>query len=682
MRSIPETFDLALRHHQAGNHPLAEQLYRQILEAEPQHVNALHLLGVLAYQAGKYNRAVDFMEQALRLAPKFAEAYINLGMVLKDQGKRDAALLRFRQALRLKPNLGELHILVGILLAEQGKYDEAITSYQQALCCNPNTCDAHNNLGNALQAQGKLDGAIASYRQALFCNPDSTEAHNNLGNALKDQGKLDEAVASYQRAISLKSDFAEAHNNLGTAFQEQEKLEEAIACYQQALWLKPDCAKALFNLANTLVEQVKHDEAIACYRQALRLKPDYAEAHNRLGNAFKEQGKLEEAIACYRQALRIKPDFPLAWWNLGEVADFDSADMGQLEAMLANQPLPLQDRSVVHRTLAQCLDQRQDYAAAFSHLHQANALRKQDLQRTGKIFNPASFREYVAGHIALFDEAYFRQQARGANTSELPVFVVGMPRSGTTLVEQILASHAQVFGAGELNAVPQMVAALNRIGGRPGGYLGHMRSPDRANLQELADRHLARLTQLGGGAARVIDKMPGNFLHLGLIALLFPHARVIHCVRDPLDVCLSCYFQNFSKITYSLSLEDLGFYYRDYERLMAHWRRVLPLRMIEVRYEDLVARQHSVSRDLVAFCGLEWNDSCLSFYKNRRPVQTASVLQVRRPIYSNSVGRWQRYAAYLEPLRNALGLRDQPPSPIHPETADPFYVGLDGSLGL
>jgi tetratricopeptide (TPR) repeat protein len=295
MRTVAQALDLAVQQHQAGQLEQAEQIYRAILEVQPQQVDALHLLGVLAHQVGKHEQARTYIAEALRLRPDFVEAYINLGHVLREQGQRKEALACLQQALRLQPNYAE----------------------------------AHNNLGNVLQDQGQLEHALASYQQAVRLEPGYAEAHNNLGNVLLKQGQLVEAFASYQQALHLKPDYAEAHNNLGNVLLKQEQLTEAQACLQRALRLRPDFAEAHYNLGKVLQEQGQLAQAQACYQQALGLEPVYAEAHNNLGVVFQEQDKLEEALASLQQALRLKPDYAEAHWNRALVCllagDFEQA---------------------------------------------------------------------------------------------------------------------------------------------------------------------------------------------------------------------------------------------------------------------------------------------------------------------------------------------------------------------
>jgi predicted O-linked N-acetylglucosamine transferase (SPINDLY family) len=317
MATISEALAIAIQHHQAGRLQVAEQTYRQILQAEPNHADAWHLLGFIAHQAGKHEVAVESIGRAIRLRGNEATFHHNLGDAFRALRRLPDAVACYRRALELRPDLIESHNNLGLALQEQGRLDEAAACYRRALEVGPDDAEVHNNLGNALMDQGKLDEAIACYRRALELKPDYAQAHYNLGNALNDQEKPDEAAACYRRALELKPDFTDAHNNLGNALKDQGKLDEAVACYRRALELKPDHAGAHNNLGLALQGQGWLDEAAVCCRRALELKPDFAEAHSNLGDALSHQGKLDEAVACYRRALELKPDFTRAHNNLG-----------------------------------------------------------------------------------------------------------------------------------------------------------------------------------------------------------------------------------------------------------------------------------------------------------------------------------------------------------------------------
>jgi tetratricopeptide (TPR) repeat protein len=312
--TVAQALGLAVRLHRAGNLPQAERIYQIILQADPHHVDALHLLGVVAHQAGRHEAAGMYLRRALRLQPDHAEAYSNLGVALQAQGQLDEAASCFRQALRLKPHWAAAHYNLGLVLQARGRLDGAAASYRLALRLQPDYAEAHCNLGNVLLAQGQPDGAAASYRQALRYQPGYAEAHYNLGVVLQGQGRLDEAMASYRQALRYQPDYAEAHNNLGVALKGQGRLDQALACFRRALRLLPD-AEVLNNLGDVLREQGKFAKAVACLRQAVRLQPDHAAAHNNLGVSLEKQGYLEEALASYQQAVRLQPDYAQARLN-------------------------------------------------------------------------------------------------------------------------------------------------------------------------------------------------------------------------------------------------------------------------------------------------------------------------------------------------------------------------------
>jgi tetratricopeptide (TPR) repeat protein len=451
---------------------------------------------------------------------------------------------------------------------------------------------------------------------------------------------------------------------------EQGRAEEALPHCREAVRLRPGYALARNNLGRALQDLGQLEEAAAQYHEALRLKPDYARVYVNLAGALLEEGKPAEAVAHCREALRLEPHNALAYGHIVSLAaeghcGLTEGDLQAMKDLASDGRLPRHEASHLAFALAEVLDRRGEYDEAFRYCDQANRLQREALKEQGRAFDPDAHQRLIDALIAAFTPDYFQAVHSFGVDAELPVFIVGMPRSGTTLVEQILASHPLAFGAGELRDMDRLRTTLEERVGAPGGFPACIARADRQLIRTLAEQHLERLARLGGQAVRVINKMPDNTLYLGLIATLFPRARIIHCRRNAVDVCLSCYFQHFKSIMYASSLEDIGLYYRQYERLMAHWHAVLPLQLHEVVYEELVANQEPLSRDLIAFCGLDWNDRCLAFHKNRRPVQTASKLQVRRPLYASAVGRWRRYAVQLQPLLRVLGQADQGASEAH-----------------
>ena len=367
-------------------------------------------------------------------------------------GKHEIAVEYIGRAITLKGNAVAYHNNLGGANYALRRIPEAVACYRRALELEPGFAEAHDNLGNALKDQGKLDEAVACYRRALELKPDCVGAHNNLGTALQDQGKLDEAVACYRRAVELKPDFAEAHNNLGNALKGQGKLDEAVACYRRALELKPDFAEVHNNLGNALQDQGKLDEAVACYRRAVELKPDYVDAHYNLGNALEEIGDFRGAEDCFRAALRHNSRFAFAHYKLAELlgGKLPEQDLAAQRQLLEETELTDAQRLLLHFGLAQVLDARGEYAEAAEHLDQGNALQLSEWRKRGREYDPQEYEFFVTRMIEVCTPDFFERVRGFGLESELPVFIVGLPRSGTTLIEQILASHSQVFGAGEI----------------------------------------------------------------------------------------------------------------------------------------------------------------------------------------------------------------------------------------
>jgi tetratricopeptide (TPR) repeat protein len=684
---IPGLLGVALGHHRAGRLTEAERIYSQILALGAAPADCLHLLGMVAYQRGLYEAAGERIRQAIAVNSKEAAYHSNLGTVLQAQDKLHEAAACYEQALALQPDLAEVQVNLGNIFHALGRLDEAVACQERALALKPEFVEALCNLGNALQAQGKLDQAVACYRRALALRPECVEAFSNLGNALQAQNKMDQAVACYEHALALKPDYAEAHNNLGMVLQAQGKRDDAVAHYQRALALKPDYAYAHNNLGNALAAQERIDEAVVHYQRALVLMPDFAYAHNNMGTALAAQDRVDEAVAHFERALILNPDYADPYGNLGTIAKeqgkfedalaycgraiairpdhaeahfnraemksfhYGDADLAALEALAERNDLPANKALYIHFALAKALQDCGDYARAFAHLRLGNALKRRQIDYQEK--DALGLFQRVA---ATFDRSIFDRFAGEGDPSSVPVFVLGMPRSGSSLIEQILASHPQIHGGGELTALDAAARQLLPCGDGALPYPECVATLDGVTLRRLAQSYLARLPSLADRELRITDKLPGNFLSIGLIRLILPNARIVHTMRHPIDTCLSCYSKLFTfgqRFTYDLA--ELGRYYRCYRELMTHWRSVLPPgAMLDVSYKDVVDDLEGQARRLIDYCGLTWDDRCIAFHRTSRPVKTASAVQVRKPLFRSSLQRWRRYEAGLGPLLDEL----------------------------
>jgi tetratricopeptide (TPR) repeat protein len=457
-------------------------------------------------------------------------------------------------------------------------------------------------------------------------------------------------------ALQLSPTIVQAHNNLGVLLAAADETDEAIEHYKQAIQLQPLNVEAHYNLGNALRHRQDMASATRAYEQALLLQPDYTPARDGLADTCMELGDDAGAKAHWQAALRARPGDVRSLLGLAKSGWLSPDDPGvdQIEVRLREPNLSDDVSSYLHFAAAYILDRAGEIDRAFEHFRQGNAARRALFHRSGGGFDSKEYAQRVQRLIDTFTPDFFRQMQGFGVSSELPIFIVGMPRSGTTLVEQILSNHSQVFGAGELKDIGRIVANLSSQSGLGRIYCEWLGGLDEGQSREIAEAYLNRLARLGGKAIRVTDKMPENLFHLGLIATLFPQARVIHCRRDARDVCLSCFMHFFDGLYFAWDLGDLGRYYRGYERVMAHWATALPLRVHQVVYEELVSDPEPTIRQLVEFCDLPWEDQCQEFHKNTRPVRTMSRSQVRKPVYTTSVGQWQRYAVHLGSLFQAL----------------------------
>uniref|UniRef100_B0T4N2 Sulfotransferase n=1 Tax=Caulobacter sp. (strain K31) TaxID=366602 RepID=B0T4N2_CAUSK len=682
--TVEQALAQAHGHWNAGQVDQAERLCQQVLALWPGQSDALHLMGLMAHAYGNLDLAIDHLRHAC-LAPRAPAQYLsNLAEMCRQAGRLAEAEQAARRSVSMDSSLVAGWNNLGIVLQEAGKLEESLTCLERVVALQPDYAEAHNNLGNTLKRLGRLDQARARYEQALKLAPAYAEALSNLSNLLNDLGLSDEALASARRAIDANPRLSDAYINAAAVEVARDRYDEGLRWVDALLVYAPLHAGALGVRATILRRLGRLDEALVEARRALATAPDNGEALNTLGEVLQAQDKMDEALAAYdraAQSLGFAPEkalvnraillmergdteaakaafddvlehFPRsasAWFNRADLHRFVPGDpaIGAMEALIGPGGVQNQaDRTALHFALGKAWMDVGDAERAFRYLDEGNRQK-----RATFAYDPNAIDRWFSDIIAAFPSEMIQRPEAATPGSDLAVFVIGMPRSGTTLVEQILASHPDVLGAGEMTTLQNIV---NTAGGYPA--IAQQLTPE--NEAALGGLYLDAVRPLAGDHHRLVDKMPSNFLFAGLINRILPQARIIHVRRDPADTCLSSYSRLFSREQlFCYDQSELARFYQNYERLMDHWRAVLPAdRFIEVRYEDLVDDIEHEARRLTDFCGLDWSPACLDFHQTSRTIRTASLNQVRRPLYASSIGRWRAYARQLGPLLTGLGI--------------------------
>lgn len=528
-----------------------------------------------------------------------------------------------------------------------GRLSSAEKFYLRALKGAPDHPQLLFAVATLYEELNKPEKALKLYQRAVKNAPDYMDAKLNLAACLQGLGQFAEAESLLRELVANDPGFILAQYNLGTVLADQARHKEAIEAFKIAVAINPDLADTWFNLANSQNAMGLYAEAQTAYEKAIELRPQFTSCIVNLGILHQILGQFDAARRYFSQALKIDPSLPAAHYQLslmGEGHGGSEQGLQEIDAALENLKDDDKARATLHFAAARLRAKEKSFDDAFAHYQSANGMRSKNHP-----FNLEGFDERITRLTGSYSASTLRTHRAWSNGSEKPVFIVGMPRSGTTLVEQIAASHSLVHGMGERQDIVRFVRDHD------GAFDPAKIETGQASsfIQDYLHASVGDTTK----ALRFTDKNPANFLNLGLIVVMFPEARIIHCSRDPLDTCLSCYFQNFSEILpFTNDLETLGHYYRGYQRLMAHWREALPNAMHEVAYEDIVANPEAESRKLIKYLGLDWEPACLEFFKSDRAVTSASVWQARQPVYTGSVGGWRNYEKHLEPLKRALGL--------------------------
>ncbi|WP_420586175.1 tetratricopeptide repeat-containing sulfotransferase family protein [Ruegeria sp.] len=679
--SVQDAFQHGMAHYQNGQLKPAVQLFSEIIRAVPQHAQAHQMLGLIAFQTGQIDPAVKAMTEAVRLQPDNANFLTNFTEVLRSAGHLEQASEIGARAVRLAPGAAAAHSNLGLVRYDQKNLIEAEAFQERALALDPEFDRAINNLGSIARDNSDRVKAAQYYRKALKINPNSSETANNLISVLIEAEKVAEAHSEANAQLEKFPRDAELHRNFGRIFMLENNLDRAENAFRNAIALKDDKADSYVGLSQVLYEKNHPKLALIEAEHALRLDPESAAACHQIGLAKAHLGDAETAIEFYEKALDLKPDLSSSRMALGHLAiergDFKEARahfeqaarttddqlnatiaLAKLETVTPENPvfqkleaalpdassmLP-QKAAAYHYALGECYEKLKRYEDAFAQFK-----RGADIKRTLTDYDPADTDQLTDDLIATFDRAMIERLREHAISTDRPIFVLGMPRSGTTLTESILNAHPKVFGAGELNDLHNI---FGRLGDAGGNVPKSVKAANGDKLKERARDYVDALTRHAPDMPHIVDKMPVNFQLVGLIHALMPNAKIVHVARNPFDTCLSCYTRLFERSQlHSYNLVELGRYYNNYSRIMDHWLSVLPTdAFYTVQYEALIEDIDTEAARLISYCGLEWDDACLEFHKSKRRVRTASVQQVRQPLYSSSKEKWRKYETQLSPL--------------------------------
>lgn len=649
--ALKASFERALEFLTAGDAVMAEKICRRtIKEVSNSDPNIQVLLCVALIRQGRSGSAVKRLKHILRSFPDFPPAVEELGNALLAQNKPDQAIDAFQQALKINPENAAVMIKLGKIYSKLGRKDEANEMYQSALALEP----TKERVATAAQAfaRGQTEEAEKICRQVLREHPNEVDAMRLLASIANKLEQRDDAIILLERAVELKPKFAGAWADLAETYTESEKFGEALDAVQRVIKLQPNMPFGHMIRGSILGKKDDHEGAINAFKEALEIEPEHIGSNMGLGNTLKTIGRYDEAVKSYKKCIEAQPLFSEAYWSLANLKtySFDDDEIKNMEKHVQSQDLTPASKAFFHIAIANAKEKQMKYGEAWYHFHTGNELR-----RTSEIYDSVTTQVTHDALIETFDEEFVNSTKGSGCQSDAPIFILGLPRSGSTLIEQILASHSRVEGTRELPDISLLGRRLTKS--KPPGIkypdaVKHMTDEEKT---EYGESYLETSKRYRTDKPRFIDKMPNNFAHIGFIKTILPNAKIINAKRHPLDSCVSSFKQLFYKgQSWSYDLFEIGEYYLEYERMMDHWHSLYPGEIYDIQYENIVNNQEDESRALIEYCGLDWEDSCLRFYENKRSVNTASSEQVRQPIYKGAMYAWKNYESEIGALKDIL----------------------------
>jgi len=692
MTTINNALRVASQLQNEGKLAQAENILQQILESHPKQADALHLLGIIAYQVGKITLGIQFIKEAIESNPIIALFHSNIGEMYRKLKALPLSIQSGQRAVELDPNSATAWSNLGIAYYDAKQYTQAEACHEQALTINPTQGRSLNNMGSLYKEYGEIVKAITFYQSAIAATPDFVEPYNNLGVLLHQQQEFNQALECFKHTVFLAPTYAEAHCNLGGTFLSLEQYDNAQFHFEKTLELKSDSADAYHGIAKIQLYKQHFIESEESIRKAIAISPDQAEFYQHLSAIYNDQGDHTQALSYLDHALSMDataaslhiskgtvlmemgkiPEAEAQFIKIAQDSIVDTrifahyslvqlrkvkSDSPSLKALLSIdssiQDVPTNKLEYVYFALGKCFDDLGEWSKAFEFFTKGCQLKRKKIS-----YNITEQIQLTEKIIQAFTQETIEQLRKFANPSALPIFILGMPRSGSTLVEQIFSSHPDVHGAGELKYLNNLIQWPVKDHNRVLRYPENIQKLSPEIYRSITEQYLLSLQRISPDSMRITDKMLHNFTAIGVIHALLPNAKIIHVKRNAIDTCLSCYTKLFSQgQLYSYDLTELGQYYACYERIMQHWRSILPSdAWIDIEYENIVCNLETETKRLLEFCDLTWDPACLDFYQSKRQVRTASFMQVRQPVYTTSVERWRKFEQELAPLFNILKL--------------------------